>query len=93
MSIFYINMLTDLEKAQVMFKLARKDNWGHKYDRTEHFKRFQNLDKIIKELSNKGWLLIYKKPMFTGLALNTKHKKEIVEFIEKEIPYMKGVIQ
>jgi len=25
---------TDLEKAGIMFKLARKDNWGAKYDRT-----------------------------------------------------------
>ena len=86
-------MLTDLEKAQVMFKLARKGNWGHKYDRTEHFKRFQNLNDIIKELSNKGWLIIYKKPMFIGISLDTTHKKEIVEFIEKEMPHMKGAIQ
>ena len=43
-------MSEDLEKAQIMRKLARKDNWGHKYDRTEHFKRFQNLNKCVKEL-------------------------------------------
>ena len=39
------------EKAQLMFKLAfSKKNWGKKYDRLEHFKRFPNLKKIIKEL-------------------------------------------
>lgn len=86
-------MLSDLEKAQIMFKLARKNNWGHKYDRTEHFKRFENLDQAIKELSNLGWLIIYKKGKFTGLALNTTHKKEIVEFIERNIPEVKGAIR
>ena len=65
-------MLSDLEKAQIMFKLARKGNWGACYDRLEHFKRFQHLDEAIKELENKGWIL--------------KHKKEIVDFIEKQIP-------
>jgi hypothetical protein len=83
----------DLETAEIMFKLARKGNWGHKYDRTEHFKRFQNLGIIIKDLSKKLWLLIYNKPMFTGISLNTQFKKEIVEFIERQMPYMKGVIK
>jgi len=83
----------DLETARIMFKLVRKDNWGHKYDRLEHFKRFQNLDKIMKELSKKGWLLTYKKSMFTGISLNTEYKKEIVEFIEKQMPHIKGMIR
>ena len=83
----------DVEKAQVMFKLARKDNWGHKYDRLEHFKRFENLSLIIKELSKTGWLLVYKKPQFTGISLNTQHKKEIVEFIEKHMPHVKGMVE
>jgi hypothetical protein len=86
-------MLTDEEKAQIMFKLARKDNWGAKYDRTEHLKRFQNLDKAIKELSNAGWLLIHKKPKFIGLSLNTEYKKEIVDFIKKNMSYMEGAIR
>lgn len=85
-------MLTNLEKAQIMFKLARKGNWGACYDRTEHFKRFQNLDGAIKELSKQGWILIYKKPKFIGISLNTQHKKEIVEFIEREMPHMKGAV-
>ena len=51
---------TDLEKAQIMFKLARKNNWGACYDRTEHFKRFQNLDKAIGELSKSIGLLSIK---------------------------------
>ena len=83
---------SDLEKAQIMFKLARKNNWGHKYDRLEHFKRFQNLGKAIKDLSKKRWILIYKKPNFTGISLNTQYKKDILSSIEKEMPHVKGMI-
>ncbi len=82
------------EKAQLMFKLAfSKKNWGVKYDRLEHFKRFQNLDKIIKELNGIGWLSITKKPNYTGISLNTKYKKEIIQFIENNIPEVKGWIK
>ena len=86
-------MSLDLEKAQIMFKLARKGNWVNSYDRLEHFKRFQNRETIVKELSNLGWLIIHKKGKFTGISLNTNYKKEIVEFIEKQIPNIKGVIK
>ena len=87
-------MASDLEKAQLMSVLARsKGNWGEKYDRTEHFKRFQNLKEIIKELSKQGWLVIHNKSKFTGISLNTQFKKEIIEFIEKEMPHLKGVIK
>jgi len=85
-------MVSDLEKAQVMFKLARKNNWNNKYDRTEHFKRFPNLDQIIKELVNKNWLILHKKAKFLGIALNTGYKKEIIEFIENQMPYIKESI-
>ena len=87
-------MPSNLEKAQLMSVLARsKGNWGEKYDRTEHFKRFQNLKEIIKELSKQGWLIVHNKPKFIGISLNTKFKKEIIEFIEKERPYLKGIIK
>ena len=86
-------MLTDLEKAQIMFKLARKNNWGAKYDRTEHFKRFQNLKEAIKKLSKLNWIILHKKPSFIGISLNTEHKKEIVDFIEKNMPYVRGAIK
>ncbi len=76
-----------------MFKLARKNNWGNKYDRLEHFKRFQNLDKIIKELSKINWIVVHKKPEFIGISLNTRYKKEIIEFIEQQMPYIKGIIE
>lgn len=82
----------ELEKAQIMFKLARKNNWGHKYDRLEHFKRFQNRDFIIKELRNQGWLLVYNKPNFTGISLNTEFSKEIIMFIETHLPHYKGMV-
>jgi hypothetical protein len=84
--------VTDLEEAQIMFKLARKDNLGAKYDRTEHFKRFQNLDSAIKELSKTGWILIHSKPAFVGLSLDTGFKKEIIEFIETNMPEVRGMI-
>ena len=83
----------DLEKAHIMFKLARKNNWGDCYDRLEHFKRFTDLEKAVKELSNIGWIIIKKKSKFTGISLNSKYKKEIIEFIEKVMPYLKGVIK
>ena len=87
-------MASNLEKAQLMSVLARsKGNWDEKYDRTEHFKRFQNLKEIIKELSNQGWLLIHNKPKFTGISLNSHFKKEILEFIEKEMPHLRGIIR
>ncbi|MEK6859475.1 MAG: hypothetical protein AABX54_01540 [Nanoarchaeota archaeon] len=82
------------EKAQLMFKLAfSKKNWGAKYDRTEHFKRFQNLDKIIKELNKIGWLLIKHKPNYIGISLNPSYKKEIIEFIEIYLPEVRGWIK
>jgi len=83
----------NLEKAQIMRKLARKENWGHRYDRTEHFKRFQNLDLCVKELEKIGWILVYKKGKFTGFSLNTHFKSEIRDFIVLHIPEMKGVIK
>lgn len=86
-------MPLNLKKAQIMFKLARKNNWGNKYDRLEHFKRFQNLDKIIKELSKINWIVVHKKPEFIGISLNTRYKKEIIEFIEQQMPYIKGIIE
>lgn len=87
-------MASDLEEAQLMSVLAKsKGNWGEKYDRLEHFKRFQNLKEIIKELSKKNWIIIHKKPNFDAISLNTAYKKEIIEFIEKEMPYLKGIIR
>ena len=85
-------MLTNLEKAQIMFKLARKENWGNCYDRTEHFKRFQNLQETIKELAKKEWIIIHSKPKFTGISLNTLFKKKIIKFIEEEMPNLKDSI-
>lgn len=84
-----IFMSTDLIKAQIMFKLIRKDNLRNRYDRLEHFKRFLDLEKMIKELGKKGWIIIHKKPKYTAISLDTKYKKEIIEFIEKKIPYLK----
>ena len=77
-----------------MFKMAfSKKNWGAKYDRLEHFKRFENLEIIIKELNKIGWLLITKKPNYTGISLNTQYKKEIVQFIESHMPEVKGWVK
>jgi len=87
------DMTSNLEKARLMSALARgKGNWGGSYDRLEHFKKFENLNEIIKELSNLGWIIV-KHKKFRGISLNTKYKKEIIEFIEKEMPYLKGIIK
>lgn len=87
-------MNLDLEKAQFMSALARgKGNWGGKYDRLEHFKRFENLDLIIKELVKLGWITLYKKTNYRAISLNTQFKKEIIEFIELKMPYLKGMIK
>jgi len=86
-------MPMNLEKAQVMFKLTRKNNWNACYDRLEHFKRFNNLDLIVKELVKLGWIILHKKPNYQGISLNTKYKKEIIEFIELKMPYLKGMIK
>jgi len=82
------------EKAQLMFKLAySKKNWGAKYDRLEHYKRFANLKRIVKELGDLEWLIVKKKTNYTGISLNPKFKKEIVEFIEEQIPEVKGWVK
>ncbi len=82
------------EKAQLIFKLAfSKKNWGAKYDRLEHYKRFQNLKKIIKDLVNQKWILVQHKPNYTNISLNPRYKKEIVEFIETNLPEVKGMIK
>lgn len=85
-------MSYDLEKAQLLFKLARNHTWNNVYDRLEHFKRFQHRDEIIKELSKQGWILIHKKAKYTGVSINTRYKKEIVGFIEAQMPHIKGMI-
>ena len=87
-------MSLDLEKARLMSALARgKANWGAAYDRMEHFKRFQNLKYIIKDLSRIEWIIIHKKPGFEAISLNSKYKKEIIKFIEEQIPELKGIIK
>ena len=83
-----------LEMAQIMWKLARKKKWGNSYDRLEFFrKKFQNLDEALKELEKKKWIIPHKKPNYKAISLNTRFKKEIIEFIEEQMPYLKGVIQ
>lgn len=72
-----------------MFKLTRKNNWEKKYDRLEHFKKFQNLDNIVDELIRKRWIIPHKKPKYTGISLNTKYKAQIIEFIEKHMPELR----
>jgi hypothetical protein len=87
-------MSLDLEKAKLMYKLAvSKKNWGSKYDRIEHYKRFPYLDQIIKELSKIDWLLIHKKPNYRAISLNPNYKRQIIEFIESNIPGLIGNIK
>lgn len=85
-------MSYDLEKAQLLFKLARNHTWNNVYDRLEHFKRFQHRDEIIKELSKQGWIVVHKKAKYAGISINTQYKKEIIDFIEAQMPHVKGMI-
>jgi len=86
-------MSLELEKAQIMFKLTRKNNWGACYDRLEHFKRFTNLDNAIKNLLKRNWIILHKKPNYKSISLNPNNKKEIIEFIELHMPHLKGLIK
>ncbi len=87
-------MSLELEKAQLMYKLAvSKKNWGKKYDRMEHYKRFQNLKLMVKELVKSNWLILHKKPDYDAISLNTQYKKEIIEFIGLHLPELEGNIQ
>ena len=86
-------MGNEVEKANILFKLIRKDNWNNCYDRLEHFKRFPDLREIVSELSNIGWIIVHKKPKFIGIALNTQFKKEIMDFIEMWMPHLKDRIE
>ena len=88
-------MILNIEAAQLMFKLTKSKGglWGNVYDRLEHFKRFQNLKQIVKELEKKEWLIVHKKPNYTAISLNTHKKLEIIEFIEKNLPETRGLIK
>ena len=75
----------ELVKARLMLKLTKKNNWGACYDRLEHFKRFPDLKKIIKELEKISWIIIHKKPNYVAISLNTRYKREIAKFIYEQI--------
>ena len=83
---------SDIEKAHILFKLIRgKKNWGACYDRLEHFKKFSK--KSIKELVKKELLIPVKKARFKAISANPKYKTEIIEFIEKNLHYLKGSLE
>ena len=84
----------DIETGRLLGKLARgKGNWGAKMDRLEHYKRFPNLKIIVKRLVNRDWLLLKSKPNYQLISLNTKYKKEIYEFIRKELIDSEGYLK
>ena len=83
---------TDLEKAQLLFKLIRgKRNWGACYDRLEHFKRFSK--EAVDDLIKVKWLIFTKKKKFEAISANPEFKKEIIEFIEKNMPHLRGELR
>ena len=84
-------MSLDIEKAQIMWKLAKK-NWNNKYDRLEHFKRFPNLKQAVKELENQNLIIVRKKPNYIGISLDSHNKKVIVEFMKSKLPHLKEFI-
>ncbi|MEK6792776.1 MAG: hypothetical protein AABX95_03080 [Nanoarchaeota archaeon] len=81
------------KNLEIGFLDARSSSQTLRHDRLEHFKRFENLEIIVKELNKIGWLLITKKPNYIGISLNTQYKKEIINFIETHIPEIKGWIK
>ena len=83
---------TDLEKAQLLFKLIRgKRKWGACYDRLEHFKRFSR--GTIEDLIKANWLILTKRAKFKAISANPELKREIIEFIEKNMPHLSGMLK
>ena len=69
------NMLSRQKNRRVVF-FVKNDPAGQWVNGT--LGNIEYLDeKTIKELNKMGWLLITKKPDYTGISLNTQFKKEI----------------
>jgi len=81
----------ELVMARIMLKLTKKNNWGACYDRLEHFKRFPDLKEVIKELEKRDWIIIHRKPNYIAVSLNTRYKREIVEFIREQTDINYGI--
>jgi len=80
-------------KADIMYRLFRKDCWGAKYLPVntivhwigKHVKRNgKRVEKMIRELVKEGYLLVHKKG--GTISLNSTRSHEISEYIEKNSP-------
>jgi len=74
----------------------REGHVDHKYivmNATKQPKKYIEASGRKMELSKEGWLIVHNKPKFTGISLNTHFKKEIIEFIETNMPHLKGSIR
>jgi len=71
------------------YQIVRSPGPEHERDwqwRWEKLKRFLEQEEAEAEI-------IRKKPNYTGISLNSHYKKEIVGFIEKHLPEMKGILK
>jgi len=85
--------LSDEEiKADIMYKLFRKDCWGAKYlpfDAMVHWigkqvkRNGKRVEKMMKELIKEGYLFVHKKG--DTISLNSSRSKEIAEYIQKNL--------
>jgi len=76
-------------EAHILYKLARKRRWGGKHTELIHVRsalpaEYQNrAEEIAKRLADKGLITWLKKTSQIHISLNTHHKKEIIEIVEK----------
>ena len=80
-------------KLHIVSKLVRKRMWQHKRTSIhnlpkgmpDHLRNNKSIKKVISDLLKNKWLL--SKPTFYGLelSLNIDKKKEIEEYIEKNL--------
>ncbi len=88
-----VSMLSDEQiKADIMYRLSRKDCWGARYLPTDtivhwmgkHIKRNgKRVEGMIKELVKEGYLFVHKKG--GTISLNPSRSREIAEYIQKNL--------
>ncbi len=78
-------------KAELLFKLYRRGIWGGRHTPIKNLYYLVNQpsikesEKIVKELSNLGWVQIKKSTGEVHISLNPHKKKEIKDFILKTL--------
>jgi hypothetical protein len=79
-------------KALILNFIMRKGRWGEHYFPTDTMSNWlgqvvknngKNVRKKVKELANEGYLILHKGN--TTASLNPQAKKEIIEYIERNL--------